>query len=316
MEITPANIRQVEFKRAQMGRRGYDAGSVHEYLDQVGTELARLRAANERLIHATPATSADLEAYATRIAYLEDQLAQRDRARAEPPELHQLRRDLAAATAELHRLREESEKDLLGISTRAVNLLSQAQLSADTLVADAERYARDLVMTARDQHRDLLQRAQRAAEQAEQAEAPARRPGDAGPGYAQTIPEVEYLRTYTQIAATQLRSVLTALSGEVDKLADLPNLVPALQATPEAPNTPETPYAPESPYAPETPQAPETQLIPATRQPADGSTPDQTGTEPSATEPTETEPTETEPTETGPTETALSETGRPAAGSS
>ncbi|MBM7502801.1 DivIVA domain-containing protein [Agromyces aurantiacus] len=106
------------------------------------------------------------------------------------------------------------------ITSGAVGLLTQAQLIADKAIADAEQYARDLVLTARNQYREILERAESSASQAT-ATLPATQQGPA-------VPEIEYVRTYAQVAQIQLRSVLEALTEQVDRLGSLP------QASPEA----------------------------------------------------------------------------------
>lgn len=136
-----------------------------------------------------------------------------------------LRADLHTARAELERLRQERQQEQAGagqehveISVHAVGLLSQAQQTADTCVAEAEQYARDLVEAARGQYRDILDRAQRAA-------AESMRKVDVVPTeHGAPVPEIEYVRTYARVAQVQLRSVLDALTQEVDKLGQLSQL--------------------------------------------------------------------------------------------
>lgn len=115
------------------------------------------------------------------------------------------------------------------ITAGAVGLLTQAQLIADKAVADAEQYARDLVITARNQYREILERAESSASQAS-ASMPAQ-PGPAGP-------EIEYVRTYAQVAQIQLRSVLDALTEQVDRLGSLPQAAPESAAQPESEDGP------------------------------------------------------------------------------
>jgi DivIVA domain-containing protein len=99
------------------------------------------------------------------------------------------------------------------ITAGAVGLLTQAQLIADKAIADAEQYARDLVLTARNQYREILERAESTAGQATATLS-------VHPGPA--VPEIEYVRTYAQVAQIQLRSVLDALTEQVDRLGSLP----------------------------------------------------------------------------------------------
>jgi cell division initiation protein len=129
-----------------------------------------------------------------------------------------LRADLHTARAEVQRLREEKPQatpERVEISVHAVGLLSQAQQTADSCVAEAEQYARELIDAARNQYRDILERAQQAA-------AESVRHIDVAPGdHAPAVPEIEYVRTYARVAQVQLRSVLDALTHEVDKLGQI-----------------------------------------------------------------------------------------------
>lgn len=119
------------------------------------------------------------------------------------------------------------------ITAGAVGLLTQAQLIADKAVADAEQYARDLVITARNQYREILERAESSASQAS-----ASMPAQPGPA----VPEIEYVRTYAQVAQIQLRSVLDALTEQVDRLGSLPQ--PAGEPTPQPGAQPESEEGP------------------------------------------------------------------------
>ncbi|MEN3265199.1 DivIVA domain-containing protein [Pseudonocardia sp.] len=116
------------------------------------------------------------------------------------------------------------------ITAYAVGLLSQAQQIADDLVAEAELYARDLVAASRDQHRAILERAQQSVETAVRQFPAADADGAAG-GQVSSA-ELEYVRTFTQVAHVQLRSVLDALAEQVERLGHFPEV--SAQATPPA----------------------------------------------------------------------------------
>src|SRR4051794_32450173 len=133
------------------------------------------------------------------------------------------RQELASLRAENAKLRGGSGSDFEDeITSGAVGLLTQAQLIADKAISDAEQYARDLVLTARNQYREILERAETSASQATGA-IPVQQPGA-------PVPEIEYVRTYAQVAQIQLRSVLEALTEQVDRLGTLPQ--PAQQSEP------------------------------------------------------------------------------------
>jgi hypothetical protein len=106
--------------------------------------------------------------------------------------------------------------DRATITAQTVGIISRAQLLAEQAVADAEQYSRDLIETARTQYQELLRR----AEVAGQPDAAAAAVG----GYDHQIPEIEYVRTYTRVAYSQLRAVLDALAEQVDRLGQLPEL--------------------------------------------------------------------------------------------
>ena len=132
--------------------------------------------------------------------------AERDRR-----ELEELRAENARLSATADAKHDEE------VTLGAVDLLSQAQTIADKAVADAEQYARDLVLAAREEYRDVLERAARAEDAHAAAGSVA---SSASPQTA--MPEIEYVRTYAQVAQVQLRSVLEALAEQVDRLGALP----------------------------------------------------------------------------------------------
>lgn len=112
------------------------------------------------------------------------------------------------------------------VSLRAVELLAKAQRAADEAVAEAQSYAHDLEETAREQYQHILRRAHDAARAgagvAADDHAADALAGDraAGEGTLDAR-QLEYVRTYARVAHTQLKAVLGALSGELDRLADL-----------------------------------------------------------------------------------------------
>jgi cell division septum initiation protein DivIVA len=130
--------------------------------------------------------------------------------------------DRAELRAELERVRSRTpdQDERAHITAHAVGLLSQAQQIADNLVAEAEQYAKDLVETARHQQRDVLRQARDSVESAAQHLPHGGTHTIAGPHPA-TV-DLEYVRTFTQVAHIQLRSVLDALAEQVERLGQLP----------------------------------------------------------------------------------------------
>jgi cell division initiation protein len=137
--------------------------------------------------------------------------------------------DRAALRAELHQLRAELDRvrgqaadegqTRMEVSVHAVGLLSQAQQTADSCVAEAEQYARDLVLTARNQYQEILVKAQQAAANSMRELSALESGVDQEHGVS--LAEIEYVRTYARVAQVQLRSVLDALTQEVDKLGQI-----------------------------------------------------------------------------------------------
>ncbi|MCD2440956.1 hypothetical protein LQ757_01580 [Agromyces sp. SYSU K20354] len=137
--------------------------------------------------------------------------------------------ELAALRAENAELRASDPGSEEEITAGAVGLLTQAQLIADKAVADAEQYARDLVVTARNQYREILERAEISANQATATTVAE---------HGHSVPEIEYVRTYAQVAQIQLRSVLDALTEQVDRLGGLPQAAPEPVAQPDSDDGP------------------------------------------------------------------------------
>jgi len=189
---TPVLIRTEEFTHRV---RGLDEAEVRDYLDVLADQVARTDVERESL------------------------RAQADSLQAEVERLRH----------ENHRLRDEAERSSNEISPQAVALFSQAQQVADQLVEEAVVHARDLMMSARHQQRDILQQAHDTATQvARRTGAPQMVEAEAHEvppaGYTTPVPEVEYVRTFAKVAQVQLRSVLDALTEQVDRLGEVPRL--------------------------------------------------------------------------------------------
>lgn len=149
---------------------------------------------------------------------LADQMTAVDRERAD------FRAENERLRAEVAELREKSKNsDPDDINPQAVLLFSQAQQVADQLVEEAVRHARDLMSSARNQEREILERAHEAADSAVRLSGAVLADGTVA-GYTTPVPEVEYARTFARVAHVQLRSVVDALADAVDKLGEVPKL--------------------------------------------------------------------------------------------
>ncbi|RDI42608.1 DivIVA domain-containing protein [Nocardia mexicana] len=219
MALTPRDIGKMQFKRSALGRRGYDEGEVDRFLRKVAAELGNQVAANKRMAEqlkfgGQEALVANNEYLATRVAELENRL--QHGAPVGNATVDALRGEVDMLQRENRWLREESEKDVTGVTSRAINLLSQAQLSAETTVSEAETYARELVTAAREQYAEILRQAQESAAQAADGMASLT---TVPPGAPEPAPaEIEYVRAYAQVAQKQMQTIIDALCTEIDKL--------------------------------------------------------------------------------------------------
>ena len=197
----PLSAEAVRGARFSSRRRGWDEDEVRVFLNKVASDI---------------------------------QAADGDRA-ALRAELHQVR-------AELERVRGEASVEgqtRIEVSVHAVGLLSQAQQTADSCVAEAEQYARDLVLTARSQYQEILVQAQQAAANS-MRELSAIESGSEHE-YGVSLAEVEYVQTYARVAQVQLRSVLDALTREVEKLGQI---APLDESQSQSPAIPEMSWEP------------------------------------------------------------------------
>ncbi|MEV0662269.1 DivIVA domain-containing protein [Actinomadura luteofluorescens] len=193
--LTPGELHSVVFARAALGRRGYDEEQVRNFLQYVERELVKIFT------------------------------------------------DKAALADEVNRLRHQASSGARGVMApedahfQAVRILSQAQQTADLYVADAERYTRELAHEARLHREAILSDAKGRAEQmledahrkaAAVAEAAVRTapPQAALAPRPENLPdadrlalerEIAYLRTYSDVYRTHLRSYLEALLRNVDE---------------------------------------------------------------------------------------------------
>ncbi|TYB43324.1 DivIVA domain-containing protein [Actinomadura chibensis] len=206
--LTPGELHSVVFARAALGRRGYDEEQVRNFLAYVERELVQIF--NDQAV------------LADEVNRLRAQAAKGTRGVMAPEDAH----------------------------FQAVRILSQAQQTADLYVADAERYTRELAHEARlqreailsdakgraeqmleDAHRKAVAVAEAAVRHAEQAPPPAASRAGAMPDGTRGMPdgargmpdderlalqrEVAYLRTYSDVYRSHLRSYLEALLRNV-----------------------------------------------------------------------------------------------------
>jgi DivIVA domain-containing protein len=186
--LSPERVRTTEFSRTTIGRRGYHEDEVRMFLARVAEDLA-----------ASDAEKAALRAEIDRLRnYYRD---------------HRIDVDSQQATDR------EAQP-----SIAAINLMSQAQQAVDAQVAQAEDYCRRLVAQAREHYENILREAAEQANlAAEQVSATYSSYGEGGGVEREALERrIAWLRTFAEVTQVQLRSVLEALTREVDKLGDLP----------------------------------------------------------------------------------------------
>lgn len=190
--LSPDQIRNIELPRTTLGRRGYSETEVDTLLRRLATEVESwvsentgLRVENERLKNAW-----------------------REWHRRNQPEVGHL-----------------EPKGLAGQpNPDAVLVMSRAQQEADSLIAQAQDYARRITEHARTQYEEVLRSAQlQAQDEAEAAVLEYR--ARAGSGYAAEIEELERRLAWTRTflgaiegVEVQLKSAREALSLEVEKI--------------------------------------------------------------------------------------------------
>ncbi|RAY12470.1 hypothetical protein DPM19_25370 [Actinomadura craniellae] len=186
--LTPGELQSVVFPRAPLGRRGFDEDRVRAFLHQVERELAQILAEK---------------------AALADETAR-------------LRRHLAEGAAGAVTALPAEDAHI-----QAVRVLSQAQQTADRYVEDAERYSRELAQEAR-RHRDeiLADARARAALVLEEAHQQATGAAAAIASSGEPLPagerrdlerEIAYLRTFSGVYRSHLKSYLEALLRNVEE---------------------------------------------------------------------------------------------------
>ncbi|OLT26561.1 hypothetical protein BJF79_43430 [Actinomadura sp. CNU-125] len=214
--LTPGELQSVVFARAALGRRGYDEDQVRNFLQYVERELVQI--------------------FSEKSALAEEVDRLRARTGSTAPDGGE------GAGGEGTGVMAPQDAHF-----QAVRILSQAQQTADLYVADAERYTRELAHEARLHREAILSDAKGRAEQmleeahrraaaiadaavrvAERAPAPAASPsptpsptpseGGATAGERRRLEsEVAYLRTYSDVYRSHLRTYLEALLRNVDE---------------------------------------------------------------------------------------------------
>ncbi|NLE81715.1 MAG: DivIVA domain-containing protein [Rhodococcus sp.] len=199
MTISAKEVRNVLFEQTPMLKPGYAMDEVDDFLDQVAMTLDAMQASHTRRPPQTD--SRELIELRRRVSELEGRNSAATELKRERDEAVRERDNALRQLADQQGSQRENDE----ISSRAVDLLSQAQASADRTVAEADRYAQELVADARRQFEEILTNAREVAARAGLADP---RPTNA-PG-----PDIDHLRSCAEQAQQQLNIMLTKLTPE------------------------------------------------------------------------------------------------------
>ncbi len=193
MPLTPADVNSITFQKASLGTRGYDAEEVDALREEITQELARLLAENAALQdRARQADSvADEAELSTVSAELDRARAARDRAEREAHSLHgrlEAARQEAAARASAEPAADSGGGRVLAVARR----------TAEEHLVSASQESQDVLLDAREQSEQLIERARATAHDIEE----------------------ESWRRDTE-AAAELRDEHAALEHEVAELTEL-----------------------------------------------------------------------------------------------
>jgi DivIVA domain-containing protein len=153
--LTPADIHNVEFTKASLGKRGYDEEQVDALLDEVTQEMIKLLEENELLARRADSAAVDDFAAAPRMPRLDDltaalETARRECDRAEQhalrvrDQLNQARRAKPAATPAT-----EPNEQVMALAQRtAHDHMDQADHESVAMVADAREQSERMIREA------------------------------------------------------------------------------------------------------------------------------------------------------------------------
>jgi DivIVA domain-containing protein len=167
--ITPADIHNMEFGKATIGKRGYDEEQVDALLDEVSMEMINLLEENAELMSraGAPPARADNGAAEAHLLALESELGRARQA------FDQARRRADGLQRELERARTAPPAAPPIVPPESAGrVLAMAQHTADQHLTDARRESEELLSQARERSGRLVREA---AEKAGDIERDARR---------------------------------------------------------------------------------------------------------------------------------------------
>jgi DivIVA domain-containing protein len=157
--LTPADIHNMAFGKATLGKRGYDEEQVDSLLDEVSMEMIKLLEENAELLNRSgpPAVRRDSGAAEAELFALEAHLDRARQAR------DQARRRADALRGELDRARTAPVAPRPEPPESTGRVLAMAEHTADQHLSDARRESDDLLAEARERSGRLLREAQEKA---------------------------------------------------------------------------------------------------------------------------------------------------------
>jgi DivIVA domain-containing protein len=162
--LTPADIHNMEFGKATLGKRGYDEEQVDSLLDEVSMEMINLLEENADLLSRAGAPAAVRHDNGPAEAELQALAAELDRAR---QACDQAQRRADALQHELHRARTAPAPPSIVPPESAGRVLAMAQHTADQHMSDAQRESEDLLTKARERSGRLVREAREKADDLE-----------------------------------------------------------------------------------------------------------------------------------------------------
>jgi DivIVA domain-containing protein len=184
----PLRPDEVRHKNFTVRFRGFDPNEVRGFLNALADDLARL------IPQVTTLT--------------EDNGRLRS-------ELERTQNELEHAEGDLQRAQVDPQEQ---VTDQAVLLLNQAQQLADALIDEGMQSARDLLMAARHQQRDIIEPG-READHGAMVEAMSAAEHAVRQGGSRSS-DVEDVRMFAKVAQAQFRAVLDALDEQVNRLGE------------------------------------------------------------------------------------------------
>jgi DivIVA domain-containing protein len=149
MPLTPADIHNTAFRKAPIGKRGYDEEEVDAFLDEVEQELIRLleeKGALQDQMRRGGASGAGATSTVALSSELADLMAQLERMQQARSRAEQNARSVQA---QLERARSSAPPGPADDDDRTVRVLMMAQRTADDHMRDAQRESDALLSNAR-----------------------------------------------------------------------------------------------------------------------------------------------------------------------